>query len=156
MALPQSMLSTLTYGIIAGGPVAILYNWLAVAVALLCLTASMAEICSKYPTAGSCYFWSAMMASPEQAPLISWITGWLNYVGELTGVASINFSLSSFIFTVVLVFYPDFDIKSWHVVLLYWFFLLACFLANLPAKVLSKLNSTAAFWNGEYRIRFVV
>lgn len=154
MALPQSILSTITYGIVAGGPAALLYNWLAVAFAITCLSLSMAEICSKYPTAGSCYFWSAMLAPQGSAPLLSWITGWLNYIGELTGVASIGFSLSAFIFTLVIIFYPEFEPKSYQIVLLYWVFLCIFFLANSSGKHLSMMNLIAAGWNGKHCDKF--
>ena len=48
----------------------------------------MAEICSSYPSAGSVYHWAGMLSTPKWAPLASYSTVWLNYIGNAAADAS--------------------------------------------------------------------
>src|ERR1039457_5540389 len=77
-AVSFSIISILTGGITtyylgmdAGGPRAITFGWIIVGVFVLCVGASMGEICSAYPTAGGLYYWSAKLAK-RNAPIWSW------------------------------------------------------------------------------------
>jgi len=60
------------------------YSWVIVSLICLAIAASLAEICSVFPTAGGVYYWSHMLASPKYAPIASWTTGWLALVGNWT------------------------------------------------------------------------
>ena len=62
-----------------------LWGWIITSFFTMIIGASMAEICSTYPSAGSVYHWSGMMAPPGAAPLISYITGWANFLGNAAG-----------------------------------------------------------------------
>ena len=55
----------------------------------------MAEICSTYPSAGSVYHWSGMMAPAATAPLASYITGWFNFLGNAAGDASFAYGFAN-------------------------------------------------------------
>ena len=57
---------------------------------------AMAEVCSAYPTAGGLYYWSAKLAKANQAGW-SWFTGWLNLLGLIGVVASVDYALAVFI-----------------------------------------------------------
>ena len=39
----------------------------------------MAEIASKYPTAGGLYYWASKMGGPAWG----WFTGWFNLIGQI-------------------------------------------------------------------------
>ncbi|KAM0752578.1 polyamine transporter TPO5 [Meredithblackwellia eburnea MCA 4105] len=150
MALPFAMTSTFLYGLSAGGPAAMLYNWIAVAIFILCITLSLAEICSVYPTAGSVYYWSAALSKPKHAPLVSYICGWLNFVGLLCGCAGINFSGAQLIMSVPELVNPEWVPKSWQVSLTVWALSVISVVINLPAKrvsYLSALNNAAGIWS---------
>ncbi|KAK0614240.1 hypothetical protein B0T14DRAFT_592504 [Immersiella caudata] len=54
----------------------------------LCLALSVAEISPAYPTSGAIYFTGKYLAPPEWAPIIAWLTGWLNPIGHICGSAS--------------------------------------------------------------------
>ncbi len=55
----------------------------------------MAEICSTYPSAGSVYHWSGMLANKKWAPSVCYITGWFNFLGNAAGDASFAYGFSS-------------------------------------------------------------
>lgn len=40
-----------------GGPVTMLLSWNIVAMFMMCVALSLAEICSLYPTSGGLYYW---------------------------------------------------------------------------------------------------
>lgn len=44
----------------------------------LAIAASLAEICSMFPTAGSIYFWSSQCAGPKYGAFFAWLTAILN------------------------------------------------------------------------------
>lgn len=45
--------------------------------------ASLAEICSTYPSAGSVYHWSAEMGSKAHGPFWAFVTAWFNFLGKV-------------------------------------------------------------------------
>src|SRR3954447_19313862 len=53
-----------SYGIAlrSGGPSTIVLGWALVGVFVLCVSLAMAEICSRYPTAGGLYYWAGQLA----------------------------------------------------------------------------------------------
>jgi amino acid transporter len=52
---------------------------------------SLAEICSAYPSAGSVYHWTGLLANEKWAPFMSYICGWYNFLGNAAGDASFAF-----------------------------------------------------------------
>ncbi|KAI7839985.1 hypothetical protein COHA_006306 [Chlorella ohadii] len=89
-------------GMTYGGPVAVIWGWPLVSFFTLCVALSMAEICSAYPTSGALYFWAAKLAGARWAPLASWVTGWFNLLGQWAVTAGIDFTLASFLSTIIL------------------------------------------------------
>lgn len=51
-SVPYGLATTLIYPLTGGGPVTILWGWVAVCLIIICLSASLGEITSVYPTAG--------------------------------------------------------------------------------------------------------
>lgn len=84
MAVPFGESTTLSYGLINGGPVTIFYGWLLLTIISTCIAASLAEICSAFPTSGGVYYWSAMLSTRRWAPLASYVTGWVGLIGMRT------------------------------------------------------------------------
>ncbi|XP_073388875.1 amino-acid permease BAT1 homolog isoform X2 [Physcomitrium patens] len=89
-------------GLNYGGTVSMVYGWLIVGVFTLFVGASMAEICSAFPTSGGLYYWSSQLAGPRWGPFASWITGWYNVVGQWAVTTSVDFSLAQLIAVMVL------------------------------------------------------
>ena len=61
MAVPYGLSTTMLYGLTNGGPVTIFWGWILLSLISTCIAASLAEICSAYPTSGGTYYWSAMV-----------------------------------------------------------------------------------------------
>jgi amino acid transporter len=90
------------------GVVLIGRGWVFVSILSLCISASLAEICSVYPCAGGVYYWSAKIASPKYSAIASWITGWLTLVGNWTVTTSICFSGGQLILSAIALWEEDY------------------------------------------------
>ncbi|PSR83465.1 hypothetical protein PHLCEN_2v5737 [Hermanssonia centrifuga] len=51
---------------------------------------ALGELASAAPTSGGLYFWTYKYASPDWRNLLSWIVGYSNTMGNIAGVASIE------------------------------------------------------------------
>jgi amino acid transporter len=78
----------------AGGPLAISIGWPIIAIVILAVAVSMAELTSAFPTAGGPYWWAARLGGPGW----SWFTGWFNIVGLIGIVASVGYGAASFLY----------------------------------------------------------
>ncbi len=74
----------------AGGPLAINIGWPVVGIFVLFVSMAMAEICSRYPTAGGLYWWASRLATKNERRW-AWYTGWFNFMGEVAVTASIDY-----------------------------------------------------------------
>src|SRR5262244_4043110 len=99
-AVSFSIISILTgavtlfgYGFEMGGPLEMTLGWPIATVFTLIIAASMAELCSAYPTSGAMYHWAADLGSPA----IAWFVAMLNIVGLIATQAGINYSCAQFI-----------------------------------------------------------
>jgi amino acid transporter len=99
-AISFSIISILTgavtlygYGLEMGGPLEMALGWPLATFFTLLLAASMAELCSAYPTSGAMYHWAAALGGPAHG----WFVAWLNIVGLIAALAGINFSCAQFV-----------------------------------------------------------
>jgi amino acid transporter len=84
-----------------GGPVAISIGWPIIAVLILIIGLTMAELVSAMPTAGGIYYWALNLGKP----IHGWITGWLNLLGLITVTAGVDYGFANFfVFTMGLYF----------------------------------------------------
>lgn len=85
-----------SYGIalVSGGPSTLVLGWLIVGVFVTCVALAMAEICSRYPTAGGLYFWASQLA-PRHKRAWAWFVGWFNFMGEIGVTAAIDFGCAT-------------------------------------------------------------
>lgn len=74
----------------SGGPAAINIGWPLVGLFVLCVALAMAEVCSKYPTAGGLYFWAGRLAKRNKRQW-AWFVGWFNFLGEVAVTAAIDY-----------------------------------------------------------------
>lgn len=98
-AISFSIISILTgavtlygYGLAMGGPLEMTLGWPVATLFTLAVAASMAELCSAYPTAGAMYHWAADLGGPAWG----WFVAWLNILGLIAAQAGINYSCAQF------------------------------------------------------------
>ncbi len=51
----------------------------------------MAELASSMPTSGGLYYAAAVLAGPKYGPLAAWVTGWSNWLVQITGAPSVDY-----------------------------------------------------------------
>ncbi|BEJ15277.1 hypothetical protein CspHIS471_0410440 [Cutaneotrichosporon sp. HIS471] len=157
MAVPFGTSTTFPIALIDGGPVTILYGWILVSLISCCMAASLAEVCSVYPTSGGVYYWAAMLSTPKYQAFSSYLTGWLGTVGNWTVTASITFGGSQLILAAVTLFHDDYVPTAWQTVLVYWASLLGALAINiLYNRHLDKLNTICLYWTGASVIIIIV
>jgi amino acid transporter len=76
-----------------GGPIAVSIGWPVLCFFVLMVAFSMAELTSRYPTAGGPYWWAHDLGGKGW----SWMTGWFNIVGLVGIVASVGYGAATFL-----------------------------------------------------------
>ena len=67
----------------------------------MCLMLSIAEVASAYPTSGALYFTIKYLAPEKNVPIIAWIDGWLNLIGQICGSASSAYGASQMLLAAI-------------------------------------------------------
>ena len=80
-----------------GGPVAISIGWPVISLLVLLVGLSMAELASKFPTAGGIYYWAYRLGGVRWA----WFTGWFNLLGLVAITAAVDYGAASFLNSVL-------------------------------------------------------
>ena len=135
-----------------GGPIAVSIGWPVLCCFVLMVGFSMAELTSKYPTAGGPYWWANDLGGNGW----SWMTGWFNIVGLLGIVASVAYGAAIFMNAVFSLyglnvfginFGDDAHILS-ETFLLFLLILLLYTVLNIFAdRFLALLNSVSVGWH---------
>lgn len=124
------------------------WGWLVAMVGIQSVASSMAELCSSMPTSGGLYYAAAVLAPPGWGPLAAWITGWSNWIGQVTAAPSVNYGTASMILACGAIQNPS------YVPTQYQTFLLTCFImiihstmASFPTKWIARVNSAGSTFN---------
>ena len=141
-AISFSIISILTgavtlygYGLKMGGPLEMSLGWPVATVFTLLLAASMAELCSAYPTSGAMYHWAAALGGRAAA----WFVASLNIVGLIAALAGINFSAAQFVLP-----FLGISPSSSHVFLMFAFTLVVHGVINhFGVRLVALLNNTS-------------
>ncbi|KAL9127153.1 MAG: hypothetical protein Q9217_003923 [Psora testacea] len=96
-----SVSTTYLYPLEAGGPSSAVWCWLISGFGCYCIALSVAELVSAYPTSGAIYFTCKYLAPEAWVPEISWLTGWLNLLGQIAGVASTEYGCAQLLLAAV-------------------------------------------------------
>ncbi|WP_239615004.1 amino acid permease [Cohnella mopanensis] len=98
-AISFSIISILTgavslygHGLTYGGPGMMGFGWPLVALFVMIVAASMAELASAIPTAGALYHWASILRNKRWG----WYTAWINLIGQIGIVAGIDYSVALF------------------------------------------------------------
>lgn len=98
-AISFSIISILTgavslygHGLSYGGPGMMGFGWPLVALFVMIVAASMAELASAIPTAGALYHWASILWNKRWG----WYTAWINLIGQIGIVSGIDYSVALF------------------------------------------------------------
>jgi len=137
---------TLYYqGINYGGPVEEAYGWPIVSLFVLIVGLGMAEIASKYPTAGGLYYWSSKMGGA----VWGWFTGWFNLIGQIAITAGIDYGAAVFTDALLQLLWPGtFKGSSHEVIYVYAVILALHALMNIfSVQLVALLNDISVWWH---------
>ncbi|TKA69822.1 hypothetical protein B0A55_07506 [Friedmanniomyces simplex] len=84
----STVATTFSYPLYAGGSASAVWCWLISGIGCMCIACSVSELVSAYPTCGGLYYTISRTTPKAWVPSISWVTGWLNLLGQVAGVAS--------------------------------------------------------------------
>ncbi|KAJ5183518.1 hypothetical protein N7492_001134 [Penicillium capsulatum] len=151
-SIPYGLSTTFIYPLVGGGPVNIIWGWLAVSIIILCVAASLGEITSVYPTAGGVYYQTFMLSSPSNRRILAWICGWSYVVGNIMITLAVNFGSTQFLIACVNVFETShgvgiFQAESYHTFLIFLGVTILCnAISALANEWLPYLDTFAIFW----------
>lgn len=97
----STVTTTFSYPLYAGGSASAVWCWLIAGAGCMCIALSVAEIVSAYPTCGGLYYSVSRLAPKKWVPSISWVVGWINLLGQLTGVASSEYGSAQILLAAV-------------------------------------------------------
>ncbi|KAJ3202376.1 hypothetical protein HDU83_003532 [Entophlyctis luteolus] len=156
VSIPAATFPLFMYGLSTGGPAAMLISWPIVGILSIAIGISLGEIISAYPTAGGVYYWSANLAGPRLSPVVSFYTGWLNFIGQAGLTAAASFASAQLFVACFyaggvlnVVDHPTTDMFYIGIVNVVNFLILVmCALLNTVAvKWLGYLTSVSVFFN---------
>ncbi|KIW49180.1 hypothetical protein PV05_10880 [Exophiala xenobiotica] len=93
--------TTFIYPLEAGGSASVVWCWLISGAGCMCIACSVAELVSAYPTCGGLYYTVSRLAPTEWVPSISWVTGWINLLGQVAGIASSEYGSAQLLLAAV-------------------------------------------------------
>ncbi|KAI8908892.1 amino acid/polyamine transporter I [Gorgonomyces haynaldii] len=96
VAAITSIISLFPTYITTGGPATMVWSWIGGSVLTLIVGCSLAEIGSRYPSAGSVYYWTQRMA-PRNSQFIAFFCGWSNFLGNMAASSFFALTLANFI-----------------------------------------------------------
>jgi amino acid transporter len=137
---------TLYYaGINYGGPVEEAYGWPIVSFFVIIVGLGMAEIASRYPTAGGLYYWASKMGGPAWG----WFTGWFNLIGQIAITAGIDYGAAIFTDALLQLLWPGtFKGTSHEVIYVYAVILGVHALMNIfSVQLVALLNDVSVWWH---------
>src|SRR5580700_6352855 len=135
-----------------GGPIAISIGWPVISILVLLVGLSMAELASKYPTAGGIYYWAYSLGGVRWA----WFTGWFNLLGLIAITAAVDYGCASFLNSVLALYglhvILNFTTTNLSSILHHTFILFVIILAVhglinvFSSNLVSLLNRVSAWW----------
>ncbi len=132
-------------GLNYGGPVEEAYGWPIVSVFVIIVGLGMAEIASKYPTAGGLYYWASKMGGPAWG----WFTGWFNLIGQIAITAGIDYGAATFTDALLQLLWPgSFHGTQHEIVAVYAVILALHAIMNIfSVKLVALLNDISVWWH---------
>ncbi|KAH7026622.1 amino acid/polyamine transporter I [Microdochium trichocladiopsis] len=113
-----AMGSSMYYGLLNGGPVAFLFNYLIVVIGALTQAACLAELASILPIAGAQYYWTYYLATPNTKMFVTWMQGWATWLGYVFFLATCLNSNTVLLHGVIQINNPEYEATGWRTCLI--------------------------------------
>jgi len=145
ISILSGTLTLYSTGINYGGPVEEAYGWPLVSVFVIIVGLGMAEIASKYPTAGGLYYWASKMGGP----VWGWFTGWFNLIGQIAITAGIDYGAAIFTDALLQLLWPSTFKGTPHEVIYVYAVILAlhAFMNTFGVRLVAFLNDISVWWH---------
>lgn len=98
---------SLVAGINSGGPVILVYGIILIALVSVCVGISLSELASAYPNAAGQIYWARELAPEGYSGLMSFLTGWMAWIGSIFTSASVALALAISILGCYQLTHPD-------------------------------------------------
>ncbi|KAM3087204.1 GABA/polyamine transporter, variant 2 [Clarireedia jacksonii] len=148
LGLLPSFASTLYYGMGYGGTGAMTWGWLISWFFIQCVAMGMAELCSSMPTSGGLYYAAAVLAPPGWGPFAAWITGWSNWMVQVTGAPSVDYALAAMILAAASITHPEYEPTNYQTFLLTVFIMIIHgMISSMPTLWIARFNSFGSTLN---------
>ncbi|KAG8988135.1 hypothetical protein FRB93_004290 [Tulasnella sp. JGI-2019a] len=157
LGLLPSVAVTLIYGMGYAGTAGMVWGWLLAMFGIQAVATSMAELSSAMPTSGGLYYCSAVLAPPSWAPLASFLTGWSNWIGQVTGAPSVNYGNAQMILAAASVANPKYVPQTYHTFLATVSLMLvhAC-ISSMPTQYIARFNGASTLVNISFLIIVII
>jgi amino acid transporter len=132
-------------GMAYGGPVEEAWGWPIVSIFVIIVGLGMAEIASRYPTAGGLYYWASKLGGP----MWGWFTGWFNLIGQIAITAGIDYGAAVFADALLNLLWPGtFGTTQHWIVGIYAAILALHALMNIfSVRLVALLNDISVWWH---------
>jgi amino acid transporter len=148
LGLLPSFASTVWYGMGYAGTPGMVWGWLIAMAFIQCVAMGMAELCSSMPTSGGLYYAAAVLAPPGYGPLAAWITGWSNWLVQVTGAPSVDYALASMILAAGSINDPSYVPQNYQVFLLTTLIMIIhAMISSMPTRWIATFNSYGSTFN---------
>ncbi|KAG9005132.1 hypothetical protein FRB94_001824 [Tulasnella sp. JGI-2019a] len=157
LGLLPSVAVTLVYGMGYAGTAGMVWGWLLAMVGIQAVATSMAELSSAMPTSGGLYYCAAVLAPPNWAPLASFLTGWSNWIGQVTAAPSVNYGNAAMILAAASVSNPNYIPQTWHVFLVTVLLMIVHGgISSLPTRHVARFNGASTLVNISFLIIVII
>ncbi|KAF7909496.1 uncharacterized protein EAF01_003214 [Botrytis porri] len=148
LGLLPSFASTLYYGMGYAGTGGMVWGWLVSWFFIQCVAMGMAELCSSMPTSGGLYYAAAVLAPPGWGPFAAWITGWSNWMVQITGAPSVDYALAAMILAAASITHPEYEPTNYQTFLLtVLIMIIHGVISSMPTLWIAKFNSFGSTLN---------
>lgn len=97
---------------------------------------------------GGLYYAAAVLAPPGYGPFAAWITGWSNWMVQVTGAPSVDYALSAMTLAAASITHPTYVPQNYQIFLLTVFVMIihAC-ISSMPTLWIANFNSYGSTLN---------
>ncbi|KAF2997018.1 hypothetical protein E8E14_004973 [Neopestalotiopsis sp. 37M] len=147
---------SLQLNLLNGGPATLVYGGLLTSAGCIFIALSLAEMASADPAVGAQYRWSARFA-PFSPRFWGLFQGWITVFAWMTSTAASLAYLAQSLLSVVVLWYPDYEVSTWQNALVMAAFCVPPLVANLWFKrIVVWMEWIGALGHGAFWVASIV